>query len=69
MKRYLADLAQRVGTVFVLSLAGSVTLDNPFNVTTFQWDVALTQAGSLATLALLTGLAARMSRDKNSAGF
>lgn len=69
MKRYLADLAQRVITVFVMTLAGLAVAAEPFDVVTFHWGPALTLSASSATLALLTGLAARLSRDKGSAGF
>lgn len=69
MKNYLLDLLQRTVTVFVVTLAGIAVAAEPFNVLTFQWDAALTTSASAATLALLTGLAARLSRDKNTAGF
>lgn len=69
MKRYVADLAQRTLTVFIVTLAGLASAAEPFDVTTFRWDLALTVSSSAATLALLVGLAARLSRDKNSAGF
>lgn len=69
MKKYVQDLAQRVVTVFVVTLTGMATAAESFDVITFRWDVALTTSASAATLALLTGLAARLSRDKSSAGF
>lgn len=69
MIKYIADLAQRTVTVFVMTLAGLATAAEPFDVVTFHWGPALTISGSAATLALITGLAARLSRDTNSAGF
>lgn len=69
MRTYLLDLAQRVVTTFVVSLAGLATAAEPFNLMTFAWIPALQVSGSLAVLALLIGLAARLSRDKDSAGF
>lgn len=69
IKTYVLDLVQRVVTAFVLTLAGLAAAAEPFDVLTFQWDVALATSTSVAVLALLTGLAARLSRDKNSAGF
>lgn len=69
MIKYIADLAQRVITVFVVTLAGLAVAAEPFDVVTFHWGPALTISGSAATLALITGLAARLSRDKDSAGF
>lgn len=69
IKTYVLDLVQRVVTAFVLTLAGLAAAAEPFDVLTFQWDVALTTSTSVAVLTLLTGLAARFSGDKNSAGF
>lgn len=69
MRTYLIDLAQRVVTAFVLTLAGLATSAEPFDIMTFRWGTALAVSGSVAVLALLTGLAARLSRDKDSAGF
>lgn len=69
MRTYLLDLLQRVVTAFVLTLAGLAAAAEPFNVLTFAWGPALTVSASVAALALLTGLAARLSRDKDSAGF
>lgn len=69
MKKYLADLAQRTGTVFVVTLAGLAVAAEPFDMLTFNWPSALGTSGSAAVLALLVGLAARLSGDKDSAGF
>jgi len=69
MKRYLADLAQRTGTTFVVTLAGLAVAAEPFDLLTFAWGPALTTSGSAAVLAALLGLSAKLSRDKDSAGF
>ena len=69
MRTYLLDLAQRVLAAFLLTLAGLATAAEPFDMLAFQWGTALATAGSAAVLTLIVGLAARFSRDKNSAGF
>jgi hypothetical protein len=63
------DLGQRVVTAFVMALAGMMTAAGPFDMMTFRWIPALQVSGSVAVLALVTGLAARLSRNKDSAGF
>lgn len=68
MGTYARDLAQRVVTVFVLTLGGLAAADEPFDVMTFGWGDALTTSGSTAVLALLLGLGARLTGTKDSAG-
>ncbi|MFG2873279.1 hypothetical protein [Streptomyces sp. NPDC048338] len=66
MKTYLKRLAFEVGGVFAGSLAASAAAAEVFNALTFDWGNALTVAGSLSTLALLKGVAARFVGDPES---
>ena len=66
MKTYLQRLAFEVGGAFAGSLAAVAAAAQPFNVLTFQWGDALTISGSLATLVLLKGVAARFTGDPDS---
>lgn len=65
---YFKDLAQRVLTVFVLSLGGLMASATPFDVRTFAWDQALTASASAAVLALVLGLGAKLTGSPDSAG-
>lgn len=63
MTEYLSRLAYKVGGVFVATLAAMAAAAQPFNVLTFDWGTALTVSGSVAVLALLEGLAGRLTGD------
>lgn len=66
MKLYLSRLATEVAGVFAGSLAATASAAEVFNALTFDWGNALTIAGSLATLTLLKGVAARFVKDPES---
>lgn len=68
MNLYLKRLAVKVVGVFAGALAATAAAAQPFNVLTFDWPAALTIAGSLATLALLDGVAGRFTGDKDDPG-
>lgn len=68
MNLYLKRLAVKVGGVFVGALAATAAAAQPFNALTFEWGTALTIAGSLATLALLDGIAGRFTGDTDDPG-
>lgn len=68
MSAYLKDLTQRVLTAFLVSLGGMMAAAQPFDVMTFGWGRALTVAASAAVLALVLGLAAKLTGTPDSAG-
>lgn len=67
MNQYLRQLSLKVGGVFIGALLAVVAAAQPFNALTFDWRTALTIAGSAAVLALLEGLAGRLTGDKDQA--
>lgn len=64
---FLRQLAFKVSGVFVLVLLAATAADVPFNIMTFDWKAALTMSGSGAFLALLEGLAGKLTGDRDQA--
>ena len=64
---FLRQLALKVSGVFVTILFAAATTAKGFDVMTFNWTSALTLAGSGAFLALLEGLAGKLTGDRDQA--
>lgn len=67
MSQYLRQLGLKVAGVGVTSLTAMALAAQPFNVLSFDWGTALTVSGSAAALALLEGLAGKLTGDRDHA--
>lgn len=67
MSQYLRQLSLKVAGVGIASLTALALAARPFNVLEFDWTANLTVAGSAAVLALLEGLAGKLTGDKDQA--
>lgn len=65
MTVFAKRLGAKVAGVFVATLTAVAVADDAFNVLAFDWKTGLTVSGSAAVLALLEGLTARFSGDKD----
>lgn len=64
---FVRQLALKVSGVFTTALVALALAARPFDVLTFNWTSALTVSGSAAVLALLEGLAGKLTGDRDQA--
>ena len=67
MGTFARQLLLKTAGVGVATLSAMALAAQPFNVLTFNWGSALTVSGSAAALALLEGLAGKLTGDKDQA--